>query len=284
MPSRLKARSAAADVAGKNGYSLISRDKFQQLYAALVKYELLGERLEGDPVDRGAEAMSLHAGTVGVTLDLEREDTVVLASGTFAASFVRGVPARARLQDCGTVGVAGNGARHASVTVLATAAGAQAALAAGAALANKMAKNRGIAVALMESGMTALKTSMEALELASSHKLPILFVTQARTDRRHEKVLEKIGRLFPVIAVDAYDAVAVYRVAQESIARARDGSPTLIACATSDANGNRTSAVTNMEQYLGGRELFEDRWKEEAMAEFDREMKASCLPTSDTLA
>ena len=67
--------------------------------------------------------------------------------------------------------------------------------------------------------------------------------------------------MFPVITVDANDVVAIYRVAQESIARARDGGPTLIACVPYAAEGMSASPIANMERYLAGKKLFDDGGK-----------------------
>ncbi|HZD50369.1 MAG TPA: thiamine pyrophosphate-dependent enzyme [Silvibacterium sp.] len=287
MPTKLKARSPGAAVAGKNGHSLISSEKFRQLYAALLKYELLEEQLGLTPAGNTDGARELAAGAVGITLDLEHDDTVVLTQRTFAANFVKGVPVRVLLDH--RKSSSGNGATftHGAVNAL-TPAGAgfvaQAGLATGAALANKMAKNRKIAAVFMEGDSAALKECREALELASKYRLPVVYVIQAKAGRKLEEVLEDIRGLVPVITVDAYDVVAVYRVAQESIARARDGAPTLIVCMPYALNGAKASALTNMEDYLTGKKLLRNQWKAEAIAEFNQDMGAACLPLADPLA
>jgi hypothetical protein len=73
-------------------------------------------------------------------------------------------------------------------------------------------------------------------------------------------------------------------VAQESIARARGGDPALIACLPYTLNGTGSSAITNMENYLTGRKLFNNKWKDETIAEFTAALNAACLPQSDPLA
>ena len=70
MPTQLKGRSTAAAVAGKNGYSLISNGKFRQLYAALLKCELLEERLGSFPAHGADGTQNLMAAAVGLMLDL----------------------------------------------------------------------------------------------------------------------------------------------------------------------------------------------------------------------
>jgi TPP-dependent pyruvate/acetoin dehydrogenase alpha subunit len=283
MPTRLKARSAPAAVAGKNGHSLISSSKFRQLYAAMLKYELLEERL-GRSAPAVGTTHAPTAGAVGVMLDLEREDTVVLTSRMFPASHVKGVPAR-DLLPCNGTRTNGTAVAHSAVNALvppSSSISAPAGLATGAALANKIAKNRKIAVAFLEGDRRCLEESREAFEIASANKLPVLYVIQTRPDRAGEELLSKIAELFPVITVDAHDVVAVYRVAQESIARARDGGPALIVCIPCDQNA--ANAVTNMERYLAAKQLFCDEWKSEITAEFTTEMDAACLPLPDPLA
>jgi TPP-dependent pyruvate/acetoin dehydrogenase alpha subunit len=281
MPTKLKARTAAAAVAGKNGHSLISGEKFRQLYASLLKYELLEEHLGSSST--GADGA---AGAVGITLDLEREDTVVLSPRTFAANAVKGVPISTLLHHQSSNGHS-NTFVYASVNALTPSlpsAVAQAGLAAGAALANKMAKSGKVAVAFLDGGAEAIVECREALELAAQHSLPVLYVIHATMDRKLAKALTELGETMPTITVDGQDVVAVYRVAQESIARARGGDPSLIVCVPYRVNGAAESTVVNMERYLTGKKLFRNHWKDQAVAEFDREMAAACVPPANPLA
>ena len=286
MPTQLKGRSTPPAVAGKNGYSLISSGKFRQLYAALLKCELLEARLGSFPAPGADGTRNLTAAAVGLMLDLSPEDTVVLTPRIFAANLVKGVPARALLchANAGESSTAFAFGKVSALTPASSTATAQAGLATGAALANKMAKNGRIAVAFMEGGAATLKECREALELASKHKLPVLYVTQTESDNGNQKLIDRLSDLFPVITVDAYDLVAIYRVAQESIARARDGGPTLITCVPYVAEGMSASPITNMERYLTGKKLFDYKWKDEALAEFNAEVAAACLPQADPLA
>lgn len=271
MPTKLNGRATSAAVAGKNGYSLISSKKFRQIYAALLRCELLEERLGGLLLNGTGSAI---AAAVGLTLDLEREDTIVLSPRSLVAGLVKGVPISTLTNHAGALL---NGAAFTFGEVNAfkppsSSASVHAGLATGAALAYKMAKNRGIAVAFIEGSAAALKECREALELASKHKLPVLYVVQTELDRSDEKLLARLAALFPVIAVDAHDVVAIYRVAQESISRARDGGPTLIVCVPAASDGAPANAVSNMEKYLAGKKLLESSWKEEALAQMSAEL------------
>ncbi len=75
---------------------------------------------------------------------------------------------------------------------------------------------------------------------------------------------------FPGIIVDGTDAVAVWRVAQESVHRARNGSgPTLVDC-RSDASRD---PLEHMERYLKTRHLWDDQWKARLERELMTEIK-----------
>ena len=90
----------------------------------------------------------------------------------------------------------------------------------------------------------------------------------------------------PVITVDANDAVAVYRVASESINRARMGrGPTLIECSgmrngsgNEAANGENSAdhdPISNMETYLTRKGLFRAEMKREIATEFRSQLDAA---------
>lgn len=279
MPKKVRARSATAAVAGKNGHSLISDEKFRQLYATMLKYSLLEERMCPGSNGTFAGADSNIAGAVGVALDLGREDTVVLTPRSFLTNFVKGVPLQALLKHRHMNGNAPGAAfGYSAVNALmppSPTVSVQLGFATGAALANKLAKNRKIAVAFVENGAEGLAGYREALELACAQKLPILYVIEKVPDELQKGILREIGELFPVITVDSNDVVAVYRVAQESIARVREGGgPALIACVAYPLNGAQLNAIANMERYLTGKKLFRNRWKAKMISEFKREMDA----------
>lgn len=116
----------------------------------------------------------------------------------------------------------------------------------------------------------------EAHQLAEDAKLPVLFVEDWRKAERDGAVREgnsaplpqRIGAM-PSIPVEAEDVIAIYRVAHESMARAREGSgPTRIQCvrwpAASDNSGD---AVGHLEQWLEARGLPAQTWRREILAE-----------------
>jgi TPP-dependent pyruvate/acetoin dehydrogenase alpha subunit len=69
------------------------------------------------------------------------------------------------------------------------------------------------------------------------------------------------------MTVDACDVVAVYRVASESIAHARQGfGPTLIECRQWDGPDATRSPIMNMEKYLDRKGLFNKATKAEIVS------------------
>lgn len=93
----------------------------------------------------------------------------------------------------------------------------------------------------------------QALRVASQNHLPILYVllpapaAPSDFDWSARAIFENV----PCIPVDAHDAVALYRVAQETILRARNqGGPTLIDCKQVQISRGDTNAVARMEAHL----------------------------------
>jgi pyruvate dehydrogenase E1 component alpha subunit len=113
----------------------------------------------------------------------------------------------------------------------------------GVALSYRQLQKSNVVVALASDGLAALGFWHEAASLASRHRLPIIFMVEncAQSHRNGTSVVHSDEDLrdraeaygFPGITVDGNDLVAVWRVTQESIHRARTGAgPTLIECCT----------------------------------------------------
>src|SRR5208337_3441994 len=110
-------------------------------------------------------------------------------------------------------------------------------LATGLALSHKLEKKGNVVVAFWDEDAAGLEASHEALKFAGIHKLPIIYVTRSTglddLGSRKHSTLEEFSFVakdygFPSILVDGNDVVAVWRAAQESVHRARNGAgPTL---------------------------------------------------------
>jgi len=219
-------------VAGKKGFSLISDEKFRQLYAALLQCQLLGERLRATP---GYDAWpGREASSAAVCACLRRGDTVVPTP--------RGVLARYLYN--GSV----------DLTPRSFGPTAQFSAANQAALLHKSERHGGVAVLFTRPARPA--SMRESFAAAAKRNLPVLYILQGSTPPGD------ICNGIPVIRADASDAVALYRVAYESITRARDGiGPTILECAAWPGDSQSPDPLLKLEHYLAGKKLFRPHWK-----------------------
>jgi TPP-dependent pyruvate/acetoin dehydrogenase alpha subunit len=294
-------RTTAAAVVSTGG-SLISDVKLKQLYATMVQCRMLTERacrLRGQPRSAAlyAASMGQEAIATGCVIDLLPDDTIALSPHNSIASLVKGVP----LDDIVAQMYARCTAHGESANIImpSPAQDTQLALAASVALANKQKKKSNVVVAFGDKATTALGCWHEALELAANKSLPIIFVVEdnpwtdpASFDANDEEK-ESTGKArsygFPIITVDANDVVAVYRVAYESVERARQGggpvlvegkpyrlySPTKRRVANSAARRSERDPLTHMERYLKTKRLFTPRWKDQLVHEFSQKLDAA---------
>lgn len=220
----------AARVAGKKGFSLISDEKFRELYGALLMCRMLSERL---PEDIYSEPwMGSEAASAGVVACLRPGDSITSSPRAALARYL-----------------------HANKVKAAPASTPVAQLTAGTAeaLRHKLEKTGRVAVVFSESAEP--ERMREVFAAAAGNSLPVLYVFEA--DER----LSGVGGVIPVIRVDAFDTVAVYRVAHESITRARDcGGPTVMECAAWPEDPH-PDPLAKLEHYLSDKKLFRGSWK-----------------------
>jgi TPP-dependent pyruvate/acetoin dehydrogenase alpha subunit len=294
--------------------SLIPDEKLRTLYETMLQCRALEARarLLGK-ADRfplpNASMTGQEAIEVGCTVDLRAGDRVVSSDRDFIFKFIQGLPLSATLlQVDGRPGDADE--TNASLPSLGKI--VEPSLngcgpfetAARLALENK---NRGVVVAFSPDDSASRRSSLqawdEALALARAQYLPILFVVQcvprgASTrlkERANSKDLSSRAQRhgFPGIPVDGNDVVAVYRVAYESLERARrGGGPTLIECKTysyddqakpshkeksrsqGSVDGWGRDPIQYMERYLSRKGLFAEAWKNQVAGEFARRLDA----------
>jgi TPP-dependent pyruvate/acetoin dehydrogenase alpha subunit len=287
----------------REGFSLISDGKLISLYANLLKCRMVEERLaNGGGAHRNYSSSRGHeAGTVGVAIDLNSDDAICSPNHGIVSGFQKDPPIEAVLLLSGAYELTsrshsgsqsrssnGNGVSHGTASRTHT----QAAI--GAALASKTKKNGRIAVLFGHNAASELWN--EALHIASSHGLPMIFVNRegrkpdraVRTPQKTNKPANPETPWFPDIVVDSNDVVAVYRVANEAISRARLGrGPTLIECQAFRLTGMRADGkerakrrntldpVSNMETYLRGKGLFQRHLRSEILAGFTKELNAT---------
>ncbi len=262
----------------QSGFSLISNDKLIQIYLMMLKCRMIHERARSGG-KQGGFTQKLHsvagqeAALVGVAIDLLPGDSVSSYPFNFLPLFIKGLSLR-RLFERLSVPIA-------STSTIA----AQLELATAAAKANKTNQNNQIAVVVCTIKSTSSRAWEEALKSAGLHALPMIFVSlgtetgalsaQGKPDRGS---LKTKASNFPTITVDGSDAVAVCRVASESIAHARKGDgPTLIECICSKAD----DPLLKMEQYLMRTGLFSEKFKGQVAARWGKKLDGAIEKTKN---
>jgi TPP-dependent pyruvate/acetoin dehydrogenase alpha subunit len=318
MATKVKQLVADAIPNSSHPNPLISHEKLKQLYSMMLQCRLLGERVrtlkkQARFKDNHFTAVGQEATAVGAGIDLQPQDTVSPSHRDFILDFIQGVPltaifnqlfAGATAPDRGRSQPAHPGYPPMNVITPAETMAEQLKIGTRIALANQMKKNDNVVLAFTWEGSTALSFWHEALNFAGVRNLPIVFVCQnnlsvesdsANLQTNEDDVgLKTAAYGFPEITVDGNDAVAMYRVAQEAIERARfGGGPTLIDARTYARYGHFESDPANyrsadevaewksrdpiaaMERYLTGKGLFAATWKKEIAESFQKELDAA---------
>jgi pyruvate dehydrogenase E1 component alpha subunit len=270
-------------IATGNGISTSNRDLLRRLYASVLRFRMLGERTQYPVSGFGVAAdhdlaIGDEAIIAGATLELEREDAMVSSSNVFATpiaswySSPTAVHKNRNQYGIVTVGVDNMSSLHSFN------------LGTGFALAYRLGKTRNVVVAFSTQNTFSADRWHEAMKFAGAHKLPIVYVLRCKSVFQPGKSgstpgLEEISFMardcgFPGVIVDGSDAVAVWRVTQESIHRARTGAgPTLIDCETGFAKYH--DPLSQMEHYMRKRGAWDDKWRRETRDGIEAEIKAA---------
>jgi hypothetical protein len=221
-------------VSGKGRSPLISEEKFHQLYSALLQCTILDRQLQANS---GYTRWSgREAATAGVVSCLRSGDSVTPTShGMLAVHLRRPAVVPINKADVAT-------RRRTTEEQLAEAAGN--------ALRHKLEKHGRIVVVFVAA--------------AEPDRLRDIFKTAAKDLLPFFCIVDRSAQLkgIPAIRVDASDAVAVYRVAHESIRRAREGGgPTIMECGEwPEANGSM-DPLEKLERYLIEKKIFRADWR-----------------------
>lgn len=219
-------------LAGKRGFSLITDGKFRQLYSALLQCDMLDQRLGS------AEAyepwVGQFAASAAVAACLRRGDAVSPTPGGLLAGFLHS----------GAITLANSAARPAT----------QLAAANKDALRRKLEKSGSVVAVFARTSQPA--SMNKAFATAAGQFLPVVYILHGATPTA------SLSATIPVIRVDSSDTIALYRVAYESITRARDGGgPTILECAPWPADSEPANPLLKLEHYLTARKLYRPRWK-----------------------
>ncbi len=275
--------AAAQKSANGNGSapSPSDADVLRQLYLGLLKCRMVEEfAQQRSSVAEYDCAIGHEAVVVGSTLGLRAEDTITASGRNLAAQVAEGASFNLLLKQ---------GDRENSCSYRLGSAIASAAipvdpfnLGTGIALTHKIEQKRNVVIALCTEELQALDRWHEALKFAGAHKLPILYVVKGgggnpsssdsqNADLENFSFMAR-GYGLPGIIVDGRDVVAVWRVAQESLHRARNGSgPTLIDCKMESSQ----DPLAHMEHYMRKRSVWDDGWKKKLTREIRAEIEAA---------
>jgi Dehydrogenase E1 component len=247
---------------------LISREKMIALYSAMMKYRLLAEATERKLQRSWQLSQGLEATVAAITADLRREDAFFATGSKLASALVDGANGKALVATALKSVHARNGHIPASVVEKEF----TAALTAGDAL--KSFKGEAVCLLFCES-RTPAALWRKHLQQASRNHLPIVFARLGSASRHPHSAPGALSFGVPQIAVDAGDVRAVYRVASESIARARHRrGPTLIECLRVSSGETTADPIRAMELVLDRKGFLSARRKREIDTQISRDVKS----------
>ena len=250
--------------------------RLRQLYMAMMQARAFARSV---PTLRGERStLGLEACLVSPTVDLGPGDLVSDVLTGDAMDFLRGrlPPDRKKRKltaNCGQAGLLPGAVG--SIERIWTAVGAAAALQSLAAH-NVPNSQPGVTVVYLLPRELPQAFLKKIFILAREKRLPLIFVmlpaTTAIIDAKTGRISElALACRVPAIPTDAADAVAIYRVAQESIGHARiGGGPAVVECVHFAMAGKRPArldAIAGLEQYMLPRKVVTQAW-------LNREMKA----------
>ena len=258
----------------KTEFSLIPPATLTALYANLLRGRMLEARMRRGKGARDEGWEAVKAATAAVLMDLgsqdlrsqdlRSQDLVASAEEIPLARLLRGEKAAVVLREREARGEAGSLLLHAV----------------GVALASRTKKDGKVAVVFWRDA--AQELWWDVLEMARAHTLPMILVCPVSNSVKDERGLAP-GTELPRIAVDGYDAVAVYRVAHEAIDRARrNRGATLIECAGFRVEGQRGrhgDVVLNIERYLRGKGMLRRGMRREIEEQFAGELRPQLKPS-----
>ena len=274
--------------------AVLNADKLKELYITMVKCRMLTERIRGmrEAMRKQVRTIpGLEATLVGAGAHLLPQDCISLEHNGFLASLIKGTPLRlilARIHK----GHAGHDVQQPSASANGTGTATSHSMSTGLALAQEMKGTGSVTLMFASNDSSSAAFEPEGMALAATQKLPIVCLVESSFDERAGSHILPVPSdshgvgtdYYPKITVDGCDVVAVFRVAQEAIRRARQGhGPALIECMTSRVNGpaNGTARyIANdplpfMEQYLRRRKLWSGDWSRRMITAFSKELEAA---------
>ena len=289
-------------------FSLISNEKLVAIYAAMVKCRMLQQRASL-LFQQGKLASDLHASygreavAAAVTVDLQTNDTLSLVPGDLLPAFVKGLSLETLFRLLAPTTTQFNGPKTHSPSdleqknILAVDESRRPETVREHAAAAQAAREGAIVTAVLPSGDESLSPWHRIMTTAASKRLPIVFVhhvdhgnkASKPSSNRNARNPDALIHGVPAIAVDALDAVAVYRVAYEATIRARqERGATLLQCAVHPGMSEKMTQgiskpvvnhalvadpVTSMENYLRRKGIESEKHNPEIVAAFNHDLE-----------
>jgi TPP-dependent pyruvate/acetoin dehydrogenase alpha subunit len=267
MPSRKRVNSpqkkaGAAASAGLHSSppkpetsALLNSEKLKLLYATMLKARMFRKKFFPSSSSGRTISTEPEAVDVGAALNLAPRDNIAPGPREAALRWITGVlPEGKRISE----------------QVFPDTSCAQIGVATGIAFAAKESKRR-VTLVVTPPVDVSRDGWKEALRFAAERKLAIVYavVSDGRkpNDQLFRTAAQKCG--LPAITVDGDDVVAVYRVMQECVRRARQGhGPALLECRTGSKD-----PLCFMQEYLAKRNLWSKSWNHEIASSAATEMR-----------
>lgn len=244
-----------------NGASPMYTERLRKLYSNILKGRMIAEK---SPTLRGLpySFQGWEAAAAGLAIHLSPDDLVAPSPWEAVLDSLRGVPLSQILSTHRTA-PAGLSMRSAT----------QLAIGSGMAFAAKVQHKFAVTVALVGDDVEP-QSWREVMRFSSSRKLAIVYCVCGSSDAASSRSLDFCADAracdVPGIVVDGNDAVAVYRVAEETVRRARqDLGPSLIECRLE----RRRDSLAFMENYLRRRNLWSEEWARNQAEDFRKEIQ-----------
>jgi acetoin:2,6-dichlorophenolindophenol oxidoreductase subunit alpha len=270
---------------GKHENPLVPNAKLRQMFVAMAEARALDEYVAGlQKRAKGAKGRRLdsirgqEACRVSTAIDLVPGDLVSDSQAGVVMDLLAGAKVSSLLKRVAelhsgkkkTKGVRLEGASGRLLPWIDDA-GERLRMAMGAALSFKTLGRANVVVAYVRHGEVGKGVWRRVLELAGRLELPVIFVVlPAGKGEKGDGIANLSAKTarwgVPGIPVDAGDAVALYRVAQESLGRTRGGDgPVLIECVAYGSGGDAShNPLVQMKGFLLGRKVCTKAWLERA--------------------
>ena len=263
-----------ASKAGEN--PLVPNAKLKQMYTAMLEARMLEEAVTkkargAKRVRKIASIRGQEAVRVSTAIELGPDDLVSDARVSVGMELILGGEATSLLKTFSKTSPTTGGNRFLRPI---DDSAEQLRLAAGAALALKAQGRRGIIVVYAGREEASKSAWTDTLSTAAKLELPMIFVvlpgTGAAKKGGEAAVMSGLAHAagMPGMPVDACDAVALYRVTQESLGRTRGGDgPVLVECVRWGIEGKRgvsDDPILHLQEVLTERRIVTPEWFENA--------------------